>query len=157
MELNDYISMFPGATREKLRFMALAEAVLSQVSDLFPVIGQLNSGFSLDTAQGKQLDQEAAAVGLKRNDAGANNETVTDAMFRDYIRAKLALWRWDGTNKDAADVFRGTVLSGSRLLDNQDGTVTAVLPDPVPEQPVTFRPDQTFPYPAGVRLEEESV
>ena len=76
MELNDYISMFPGATREKLRFMALAEAVLSQVSDLFPVIGQLNSGFSLDTAQGRQLDQAAAAVGLKRNDAGANNETV---------------------------------------------------------------------------------
>ena len=29
MELTDYIALFPGSSREKPRFMALAEAVLS--------------------------------------------------------------------------------------------------------------------------------
>ena len=34
MDLNTYIFLFPGATREKPRFMALAEAVLAQAADL---------------------------------------------------------------------------------------------------------------------------
>ena len=46
MTLNDYLALFPGATRDKPRFMALAEAVLQQVIDLFPLIAQLQSGFS---------------------------------------------------------------------------------------------------------------
>ena len=34
MDINSYLSLFPGATREKPRFMALAEAVLAQAADL---------------------------------------------------------------------------------------------------------------------------
>ena len=34
MDLNTYIFLFPGATREKPHFMALAQAVLSQAADL---------------------------------------------------------------------------------------------------------------------------
>lgn len=34
MQLSDYLALFPSASREKSRFMALAEAVLSQVMDL---------------------------------------------------------------------------------------------------------------------------
>ena len=34
MHLDDYLSLFPGSTREKARFMSLAGAVLQQVMDL---------------------------------------------------------------------------------------------------------------------------
>ena len=60
MNLSTYISLFPGASREKPRFMALAEAVLRQVMDLQTVIAELQSGFSLDEAQGAALDPVSA-------------------------------------------------------------------------------------------------
>ena len=48
MESGDYISLFPGATREKQRFMALAIAVLQQVTELQAVVAQINEAFAAD-------------------------------------------------------------------------------------------------------------
>ena len=120
MDLNSYISLFPGASREKPRFMALAEAVLTQVADLFPLIAQLQSGFSFALAEGKQLDQIASAIGLSRKDIGI--EDMPDEEFRQHILGKLALWRWDGTN---AGVERACEEAGitKTLTDQMDGTV----------------------------------
>ena len=69
-----WLALFPGATRDKPRFMALAEAVLRQVNDLLPLIAKLQSGFCFETAEGKQLDLVAAAIGLSRKDT---DEEVT--------------------------------------------------------------------------------
>ena len=85
MDLNTYIFLFPGATREKPRFMAL---VLS-----------LPEAYSLGLAVGRQLDCLAAALVLTR--AGSpQGAAATDAQFRTFIQEKLALWRTDGTNGD---------------------------------------------------------
>lgn len=155
MNLNDYLSLFPGASREKPKFMALAEAVLSQVTDLMALVAQMQSGFSFATAVGKQLDQIAEGIGLKREDAGTT-PTIPDGMFRNYIMAKLALWRWNGTNAGVPSVFDGSMFAGSTQRDNTDGTVTAVpVPSP-PAPPVTYAIGNVFPYPAGVRFEEGS-
>ena len=52
MNLNTYIFLFPGVTREKPRFMALAEAVLAQAADrVFLVV----SGIPVDI---KRLAEE---------------------------------------------------------------------------------------------------
>ena len=140
----DWLSLFPGASREKLRFMALAEAVLRQANDFLPLIVQLQSGFSFAEAEGIQLDRISEAVGLSRADIGRN---VSDEAFRQYLLAKLALWTWNGTNKTVPEVL-GIVLPGSSQTDNRDGTVTITSGGSLPEGKV-------FPVPAGISIYSE--
>jgi len=120
MALQDYISLFPGASREKSRFIALAQAVLQQVVDLQTVVGRMQAAYSINNAVGAQLDELAGAVGIQRSDVGPS---VSDADFRQFILAKLALWRWDGTNGTAQATLSIT-LPGKTETDNQNGTVT---------------------------------
>ena len=140
----DWLSLFPGVSRDKPRFMALAEAVIQQVNDFLPLIAQLQSGFSFAEAEGMQLDQVAEAVGLSRPDIGTN---VSDEAFRQYLLAKLALWSWDGTNKTVPEVL-GIVLPGGSQMDNRDGTVTVTTVGSLPEGKV-------FPVPAGITIHSE--
>ena len=129
----DYLQLFPGASREKARFMALAEAVLQQAGDLMPLIESIQSGFSFATAVGSQLDAIAEAVGLSREYG------MTDEDFRAYLLQKLKLWTWDGTNVNAPAVLP----EGVTETDNRDGTVTV--------SPAGTRQD-LLPIPAGVRM-----
>ena len=139
MILNEYLALFPGATREKTRFMALAEAVLRQVMDLQEVIGTMNGAFSFAGAEGLQLDAFAEALGIRRAELGEN---VPDSAFRQYIGGKLALRRWNGTNGTAQAALE-EALPGRIETDNQDGTVT-VTPD-------GDRWKTLLPVPAGVK------
>ena len=136
----EWLSLFPGASRDRPRFMALAEAVLRQASDLAALTAQMQAGFSFARAQGIQLDQIAAAIGLNRSDIGTD---VPDETFRQYVLAKLALWTWDGTNKTVPEVLR-IALPGSTQTDNGDGTVTitGLFPTEL---------EKSFPIPAGIR------
>ena len=114
MELNDYLGLFPGASREKARFMALAEAVLQQAVDLMTLIETIQSGFSFATAEGDQLDAIAAVIGLSRESG------MTDEAFRAYLLQKLKLWTWDGTNVNVPAILP----AGVTETDNLNGTVT---------------------------------
>ena len=133
MDINDYLALFPGASREKPRFMALAQAVLQQVVDLMTLIESIQSGFSFAAAEGEQLDAIAEAVGLSREYG------MTDEAFRAYLLQKLKLWSWDGTNVNAPAVLP----EGVTETDNLDGTVTV--------SPAGTRQD-LLPIPAGVRM-----
>ena len=140
----DYLSLFPGSTREKQRFMSLATALLQQVMDLQAIVVQINEAFSPENAQGAQLDVLAASLNLSRLDTSAG-ATVTDAAFRDFIQKKLVQWSWDGTNGMVQDLVE-KIKPGASQTDNQNGTVTVTgasgLPAPVKE---------LFPIPGGVR------
>ena len=116
----DWLSLFPGASRDKPRFMALAGAVLRQAEDLVSVIAALQPAFSFAAAEGIHLDWLAQSLGLDRGDYGRE---APDETFRQYLLAKLALWAWDGTNKTVPAVLN-TALPGCRQTDNGDGTVT---------------------------------
>ena len=140
MMLNEYLALFPGVTREKVRFMALAEAVLRQVTDLQDVIATINSAYSVGEAAGVQLDAFAEALGIRRAELGEN---VPDSAFRQYIRGKLVLRRWDGTN-GTAQAALDEALPGRTETDNQDGTAT-VSPD-------GERWKALVPVPAGIRI-----
>ena len=135
----EWLSLFPGASRDRPRFMALAEAVLRQAEDLATLTAQLQPGFSFEEAEGIQLDQIAGAIGLKRTDIGTD---VPDEVFRQYLLAKLALWTWDGTNKTVPEVL-GIALPGSTQTDNGDGTVTVTG---------AMMAERVFPVPAGVKI-----
>ena len=147
MQLADYLALFPGASREKARFMALAEAVLRQVTDLQAVVAAMNAAFSFASAEGVQLDLLAESVGLKRADTSAG-AGCTDEAFRQFLLAKLALWGWDGTNEGVPAVLEAG-LPGNTERDNGNGTVTMSpgtgLPAPV---------KHLAPVPAGVRINE---
>ena len=145
MTLSEYLSLFPGATREKPRFMALAEAVLRQAADLQAVIPGIHAAFSAESAAGEGLDAIAGVLGLNRKDIRPAGE-VTDEELRRYLLQKLSLWCWDGTNPGAEQVI-AWALPGSRLADNMDGTVTAE-----PAGPLPVPAKDLFPVAAGVRV-----
>ena len=52
MDLGDYLTLFPGASREKARFMALAGAVLRQAADLSALAEAIQPGLSFALAEG---------------------------------------------------------------------------------------------------------
>ena len=137
------MDLFPGVSREKTRFMEMAAAVVQQVVELQAVVREINGAFSPESAQGAQLDDLAASMGLSRLDtsAGAN---VTDTAFRDFIQKKLIQWSWDGTNASVPEIV-AKLHQGARQTDNQNGTVTVTgasgLPAPVIE---------LFPIPCAV-------
>ena len=130
MNLTDYLSLFPGASREKPRFTALAEAVLQQAADLMALTGTIPAGFSFGAAEGAQLDDLAAASGLTRETG------MTDEAFR-----ALSLWTWNGTNAGVPAAL--SALPGVTEEDNMDGTVTV--------RPEGTRED-LLPVTAGVRI-----
>ena len=134
MMINEYLALFPGSSRDKERFMALAEAILRQAVDLMDLVASMQPGFSFAGAEGLQLDMIADAIGLKRKSG------MTDEAFRAYALSKLKLWTWDGTNAGIAAVLPEGVL----LKDNDNATVTVT--------PAGTRKD-ILPVPAGVRVE----
>jgi hypothetical protein len=131
--LTDYHALSPDASRGKARFIALAEAVLSQVMDLMALTVNLQSGFSVAGAEGIQQDAIAEVLGLTRESG------MTDEAFRQYLLAKLLLWTWDGTNEGVPAVLP----EGVTETDNGDLTVTV--------SPAGTRQD-VLPVPAGVRV-----
>ena len=134
MNLDDYLSLFPAYTRGKTRFIALAGAVLRQVTDLTDLVPQLASGFSFARAEGKQLDELGTSVGIPRM------ESWDDESYRRVLLKKLKLYTWDGTNERAFDFAE----EGEEFADNGDGTVTARTDVPLPASEI-------LPVPLGIK------
>ena len=139
MNLDDYLSLFPAYTRGMPHFIALAEAVLRQVTDLTDLVPQLASGFSYARAEGKQLDELGTSVGIPRR------EGWDDESYRRVLLKKLKLYTWDGTNERAFDFAE----EGEVFVDNDDGTVTARTDAPLPASEI-------LPVPLGIKAVEDS-
>ena len=135
MNLDDYLSLFPAYTRGMPHFIALAEAVLRQVTDLTDLVPQLASGFSFAHAEGVQLDALGGSVGIIRQ------EGRDDESYRRVLLKKLKLYTWDGTNERAFDFAE----EGEVFVDNDDGTVTARTDVPLPA-------GEVMPVPMGIRV-----
>ena len=137
--ITDYCSLFSAAVRELLRFSALAQVILRQVEDLISLVPSLQSVFSIDTAEGVQLDLVGEMMGVPRSAAADSS----DETYRAFLKAKLILWRWDGTNESVtallAEAFPG---QGVTLTDNGDMTVTVEHADS----------ESLLPIPAGAAL-----
>ena len=137
MDLSFYLSLFPAYVREMPRFMALAEALLRQVLDLAVLVNSINSGFSVGSATGVQLDALGESFSIPRQE-GWDDET-----YRSVLQRKLKRFAWDGTNETSFDFL----LSGETFRDNDNGTVTVgtgALPLPASE---------LLPIPVGVKAE----
>ena len=97
--------------------MALAEAVLEQVTDLAALFDE--AAFSLETAEGFFLDTLGEISGVKRTTPG-----MTDAEFREYLRQMIALHHWDGTNGSLKETLdQAFPEENAEIVDNMEGTV----------------------------------
>ena len=130
----DYMTLFPGYTRDKPRFAALAAAVLQQVNDLIALIPELESGFSVAHAVGAQLDALGVSLSIPRQ-SGWNDET-----YRSILLRKLRRNQWNGLNDSAFEY----VDEGETFCDNSNGTVTAATVE-------AALAGDVMPVPIGVR------
>ena len=137
--ITDYCTLFSATVRELPRFSAVAQMILSQAEDLISLIPYLQSAFSVDNAEGAQLDLIGETIGISR----AAMADSSDDAYRAFLKAKLALWRWNGTNESVtsllAEAFPG---QGVTLKDNGDMTVTVENADS----------ESLLPIPAGAAL-----
>ena len=133
----DYRTLFPAFMRDKPCFAALAQAILSQVTDLISVIQAIPAAFSPGFAEGIQLAAVGESVGCPRP------EGMTDADYRQYLLAWLYLVNWNGTNETAQSVL-SSMFPGSTISDNVNGTVTVHAADPLQEE------YGLYPLPAGI-------
>ena len=130
----DYMTLFPGYTRDKPHFAALAAAVLKQVNDLIALVPEMESGFSVAHAVGAQLDALGVSISIPRQ-SGWNDET-----FRSILLRKLRRNQWNGLNDIAFDY----VDEGETFTDNCNGTITATTVEAVPAKEV-------MPVPMGFK------
>ena len=130
--MTEYAKLFSPVHTLKPRFMALAAAVLGQVDDLFALYD--SGAFDLETAEGFFLDALGEISGVRRTTPG-----MTDEEFREFLRQRIALHHWDGTNGSLKETLDQAFPNGNAVItDNMDGTVTGNV---------------EFPCIAGVRLE----
>ena len=130
----DDMTLFPGYTRDKPHFAALAAAVLQQVYDLIALVPELESGFSVAHAVGEQLDALGVSLSIPRQ-SGWNDET-----YRSILLRKLRRNQWNGQNDSAFEYID----AGETFINNCNGTVTAVTVEAVPA-------GEVMPVPMGFK------
>ena len=130
----DYMTLFPGYTRDKPHFAALAAAVLQQVNDLIALVPELESGFSVAHAVGAQLDALGASLSIPRQ------SIWSDETYRSILLRKLRRNQWNGLNDSAFEYID----AGETFIDNCNGTVTAVTVEAVPA-------GEVMPVPMGFK------
>ena len=140
----NYFEYLSGFVRGLPRFAGVAEAVIRQAEELMDVVRGIPEGFSVEEAEGVQLDLIGEAMGLKREDAADGS----DGTYRDFIRAKLALWRWDGSNEGVGMVLEEG-LPGKEIEIRDLGDMMVEVIGDVEELP--GRAEEVLPVPAGVR------
>ena len=123
-------------------FSALAAAVLRQATDLQALIPSLESGFSVASAAGAQLDALGESMGIPRPSG------QTDESYRQLISVKCTLWGWDGCNDSVPALVSG-MLPGSTQVDNCDLSVSVSVPSGTS---LPAAPEELFPVPAGIQV-----
>ena len=147
MTVQNMLDLLAPFVRTLPRFMGLAEAVLRQAADLQAVIPEMVGAFSLESAVGCQLDQIGQMFGLRREMTTAGSAT-TDEAFRSFLKAKLALWRWDGRNETVGAVIQEAFPGlGVKVKDNGNGSVTVTGAGSLPAAAGTV-----LPVPVGIRV-----
>ena len=128
------MTLFPGYTRDKPRFAALAAAMLQQVNDLITLVPEMESGFSVAHAVGAQLDALGVSLSIPRQ-SGWSDET-----FRSILLRKLRRNQWNGLNTSAFEYID----EGETFTDNCNGTVTAATVE-------AFPAGEVMPVPMGFK------
>lgn len=161
MELIDE-AMVPSYNRGQPKFMAFLRLILSILDDYKLLLDTFDDAFCLDNAVGPQLDMLGALVDASRElpfAPVAASRILNDDDYRMLIRAKIARNVWDGTNRQAMDVFSGLFPDfGLVLQDRQDCSINIVVSTirEVSELRIEMlNAGLLIPVPAGIKLTYE--
>lgn len=133
MAVEEYLNLVPSQHRQRPRYMATVEALLTPMEAVADLLEEMRTAFDLDTAVGVQLDAVGVRVGRTRHlhtpltgvyfswntesvgwsegvwkgkyDPEAGMVSLPDDMYRMLLKAKVAANRWDGTIPGAYEVW----------------------------------------------------
>ena len=126
MNAENYAKLVTSQHRGAPRFMAWVRFLVS----LFNVnlCDELSEAFSLEQAQGAQLDALGALCGVSRNVLG-EGKPLDDDLYRRLLRAKIVRNQFSGRQGELTSIWE-TVFGdelGLTVHDNQDMTMTVDL------------------------------
>ena len=124
-------TLVPSCNRSQPRFMAFLRLILEPLEASLALLESFDNAFDIMQAEGAQLDILGALVGASRMLPFAPvsaSRTLNDDDYRMLIRATIARNVWNGTNKQAMEVFSGIFPDfGIVLQDRQDCSINLVI------------------------------
>jgi hypothetical protein len=147
-----YTGLITSEHKDKQKFKKVVKANTKFYARLQQVLASIPGKFDLDTAVGDQLDKVGEWVGVKRNvpipitgvyfewdtaDVGWEFGTwkadfdpvlgpslLPDDSYRQFIKAKIAANKWNGSIPDAYEIYDSLFPEGGIVIqDNQDMTM----------------------------------
>lgn len=159
--IEDYLSLVESQHKVRPRFMAVLTDYLRPVVDAHNLSDELPKAFSVENAQGAQLDIIGQIVGVSRNFpyiSGQTTETksMNDDQYRLVIRATIARNQWDGSFRSFAktwnEIFAGQAINAV-VVDGMDMSCQVTMSgDFDSDMAVLISSGYVFPKPMGVRM-----
>jgi uncharacterized protein DUF2612 len=112
--------------------MAWVTVLLQPFIDAGVLVGMMVNDFDIDLAIGPQLDILGQIIGAKRvvpfQPSGGVSPTLTDAVYKILLKAKIAQNQWKGQASTLYALW-GQLFPGGKLIliDNQNMSVTVLL------------------------------
>lgn len=126
MNAEDYVSLISSQHRGVPRFTAWVRFLVSLFD---PALHQtMTAAFSLDAAQGAQLDALGALCGVSRGVLG-EGKPLDDALYRRLLRAKIVRNQFSGRQGELADIWQQVFGDDLQLAicDRQDMSMSVDL------------------------------
>lgn len=160
----DYSSLITSEHRDKPRFKAVVELLVSGLTDGMRALLSMPVLYQFDNALGEQLDRVGAWVGLTRFVLVPSLGTVelSDADYRLLLISKIAANHFDGSFEQYQQILSSLFVGyGFQMIavDNQDMSldiyVTGATPTPL--QLALMQGGHLPPKPEGVRINSVTV
>jgi hypothetical protein len=158
LETSDYIKLLTSQYQLADTFKSWLQHCVEIFEDGMECSNQLNNDFDLNFALGSQLDIIGDIVGQKRTlpfePSDGSNPVLDDYVYRQLIKAKIALNHWDGQLLSIEEkwnsIFPNTQII---IVDNQDmsidvsvsGEISSLIQDMITQ-------DMIIPRPQGVQI-----
>ena len=137
MDNSYYLNMVTSLYREKPKFIALMNALLSDVaksSDIADIISQV---YDIDQAVADRLDTLGTIIGVGREvkftPTDGTSSRLTDEYYRVVLKARIAQNLWDGKPQSLIPLWTVLFPDGKIMVkDNQDMTMDVFVAGSVP-------------------------
>src|ERR1700740_848520 len=117
-----YLSLLTSQYQNSSKTIAFLTALLKKFDDISQCQVAMDMAFDVDNAVVPQLDVVASIVGADRTlgftPSGGVSPTLTDSVYRIYIKAKAAENSWDGTIDGLQTIWLNLFPGGHIVIDD---------------------------------------
>lgn len=132
-DIQRYLDEIESQHKTKPKYMAMVKAMLEKVDDCTSCVRDMPKAFSIDQAEGAQLDVLGQFQCIDRQvvQTGIPGESdlLDDATYRQLIQAAVVRNRWDGRMESLPEIWK-TAFGDDLVLhihDNQDLTMDVTV------------------------------